>query len=75
MRVFVLQHESASEDVKLVGIYGSEASAEAAKQRASRLPGFSEEPEGFSIDGYELDRDGWTEGFVTEARRSEGRAA
>lgn len=79
-RVFVLQHlhviNDDEEDVKLLGIYSSRALAVAAVERFRNLPGFRDTPhmanpaqpgpaEGFSIDEYELDQDGWGEGFIT----------
>ncbi|HEY2379160.1 MAG TPA: hypothetical protein VGH98_24480 [Gemmatimonadaceae bacterium] len=65
--VYVLQHarpkEDDDEDVKLIGVYSSEAAAEAAIQRLREQPGFSEYPNDFHVDPYELDVDHWTEGF------------
>ena len=62
---FVLLHErSDTEHVKLIGVYSSEAAAKAAIQRLRLKPGFSDYPEGFTIDAYEFDKDHWTEGFV-----------
>ena len=50
--------------VKVIGIYTSRELAAAALERTRVLPGFCEEPEGFSIDEYEVDRDHWPRGFV-----------
>lgn len=50
--------------VKVIGIYSSEALAEAAVQRTRVLPGFADEPDGFTIQRYELDKDHWPRGFV-----------
>ena len=50
--------------VKVVGIYSSRALAEAAEERSRQLPGFADEPDGFSIDQYEVDHDHWPRGFV-----------
>ena len=50
--------------VKVVGIYSSRLLAEEAHYRAKVLPGFSEEPEGFIIDQYEVDSDHWPRGFI-----------
>ena len=50
--------------VKVVGIYSSRGLAEEAQARTRLLPGFSEEPDGFTIDRYEVDKDHWTRGFV-----------
>ncbi len=65
--VFVLQHVAREgqddEDVKFIGAYTSRESAAAAVGRLRRQPGFSEFPEGFNVDEYELDKDHWTEGF------------
>ena len=67
--VFVLQHLHAlptgEEDVKLIGVYASQASAEAARDRLRRQPGFAQQPDGFTIARYEIGKDHWTEGFVT----------
>jgi hypothetical protein len=50
--------------VKLIGIYSSNALAEAAEARTRLLPGFAEEPDGFTIEQYEIDKDHWPRGFV-----------
>lgn len=67
MKIYVLQHEHElgddASDIKLIGVYGSEADALAAQERLSAAPGFSEYPEGFLIDTYELGQDHWIEGF------------
>jgi hypothetical protein len=77
--VFVVQHAhllpSGEEDVKFIGAYRSRDAARSAVERLARQPGFSRHPEilggdsdgeeGFYIDEYELDKDHWTEGFVT----------
>ncbi len=69
MKVYVLQHEHELDDdvtdVKMIGVYRSEADALAARQRLSAAPGFQDDPDGFSIDAYELGRDYWTDGFNT----------
>ena len=54
------------EDVKLIGIYSSKENAEAAIERVRNQPGFREHPGGFQISRCILDKDYWTEGFVTE---------
>ncbi|MCI0357451.1 MAG: hypothetical protein L0211_03075 [Planctomycetaceae bacterium] len=78
--VFVLQHShflpSGEESVKFIGIYRTAEAAIAAAKRLADQPGFARHPtiidsdktddeEGFYIDEYELDKDHWTEGFVT----------
>ena len=66
--VFLLWHThrvDGNDDDKLLGIYSSKANAEAAQARAQLRPGFREAPGGFCIAEYEVDRDEWTEGFVT----------
>ncbi len=69
MQVFVLWHvhelDADQDDEKLIGIYSSEQAANKALDRAKRLPGFSDLPEGFLIDPYTLDEDHWREGYVT----------
>jgi hypothetical protein len=63
--LFVLLHSLPETGrVKVVGIYSSLALAEAAKERSMVLPGFADEPDGFTIEQYEVDRDHWQRGFV-----------
>ena len=52
------------EDVKLIGAYSSEAAAWAAIERLRMQPGFRDHPDAFTIDGYEIDKDHWKEGFI-----------
>ncbi|MEW2316701.1 hypothetical protein [Streptomyces bauhiniae] len=56
--------ESDGDDVKLLGIYSSLQQVEERLRQARLLPGFRDEPDCFFHDPYELDKDGWTEGFV-----------
>jgi hypothetical protein len=69
MNVFLLWHvhnlPGGAEDVKLIGVYSSRDLAEQAQQKATLLPGFRDVPDGFCIDRYVVDRDHWTEGYVT----------
>jgi hypothetical protein len=72
MDVYVLQHVHAlgddDEDVKMIGVYSSHASAEAAVERLRRQPGFCDAPDGFCIDRYPFDKDHWAEGYMTVSR-------
>lgn len=67
--VYVVQHVHALpgdiEDVKFIGVYASELDAQRAVAKLRTAPGFREHPDGFSVDCYELNKDHWTEGFVT----------
>ena len=67
--VYVLQHVvrefEDDEDVKMIGVYSSESDARQAIARLADQPGFRDHPGGFQIDPYELNKDHWTEGFVT----------
>ena len=67
--VYVLQHvhelSNDNEDVKFIGVYSSQANAEAAVARMRLQPGFADSPDGFHIDPYDIDADHWTEGFIT----------
>jgi hypothetical protein len=69
MDVFLLQHvhelDHGEDDVKMIGVYSTEASATEAVNRMRNLPGFHEAPDGFSIDRYVVDEDHWTEGYIT----------
>lgn len=70
--VFLLRHvrkdDEFSEDTKLIGIYSSHENAAAAIERLAHQPGFREHLEGFKIERHKLDKDHWTEGFVTMTR-------
>ena len=73
--VFVVQHvhvfPDGEEDVKTIGVYRSSGAALAAVERLKVQPGFCDHPnvvengDGFCIDEYPLDKDHWTEGYVT----------
>lgn len=67
--VFIVQHVhkfgEGREDVKMIGVYSSQQSAEEAVARLRVAPGFRDAPDGFSVDAYEVDRDHWIEGFTT----------
>lgn len=67
MDVFVVQHVHVldDDDEKLIGVYSSKIHAEAAVRRLRLQPGFSETPDGFTIDLYRVDQDHWCGGFVT----------
>jgi hypothetical protein len=63
--LFVLLHSlPGTGKVKVVGIYSCKLLAEAAEQRSRALPGFRDEPNGFTIEQYEIDKDHWSRGFV-----------
>lgn len=68
-KVFLVTHVheelGGEEDVKIIGIFTSDASARTAVDRAKQRPGFSEAIDGFHIDAYELDKEQWVEGFVS----------
>ena len=68
MIVYILQHSYELEDceeTKFIGIYSSKQEANNAIQRLSKQPGFNEKPDNFYISKYEVDKDNWTEGFLT----------
>jgi hypothetical protein len=68
--VFVVHHVHElgdCEDTKLIGVYSSQVGANLAVGRAMVQPGFRENPNGFSVEEYEVDKDHWVEGFVTVA--------
>jgi hypothetical protein len=67
--VFILWHSHEVDvlsDPKLIGVYQSREEAERTQARLGGKPGFRDHPEGFEIHEYELGRDGWTEGFISE---------
>ena len=56
--VFIVNHiNKVNEDKKTVGIYASKEEAEKAIERAVKLPGFCDCPEGFIIQEIEVDKD------------------
>ncbi len=61
---FVQEHEKGQQTELLIGVYDSEASANAAIERLKKKPGFVDFPEGFQIHRRELGLDSWTGGFV-----------
>ncbi len=69
MDVFLLWHvhemPGGEEDVKLLGVYSSADRAEEARQRALTKPGFRDSPEGLEVSRNVVERDEWTEGYIT----------
>lgn len=69
LEAFVLTHTHVlpdeQEDVKLIGVFSTRDHANRAVLRARASPGFTDAPEGFHIQPYELDQEHWTEGFVS----------
>jgi hypothetical protein len=71
--VFLLWHSRPLEDGldendtddKLVGVYSSAAEADAARKRKLQFVGFRDYPDCFLVSEYEVDKDAWSEGFVT----------
>ena len=60
------------ETAKLIGVYRSEDNAHAAAARLRDQPGFRHFPDGFLVEQYELNKDHWTEGFVTPINHPDG---
>jgi hypothetical protein len=52
-----LRDEQACDDAKLLGVYSSDAAAQARIESARTLPGFSDQPDGFQSTLYTLDKD------------------
>ena len=61
---YVQERDGKSADL-LIGVYCTEADAEAAIDRLKSKAGFMAAPEGFRINRYELNRDHWEDGYVT----------
>ena len=51
--------------MKLIGVYASEADAEAAVNRLRDRPGFQDHADAFHIDPYRVGQDHWREGFAS----------
>jgi hypothetical protein len=56
--------EDEGDDVKLLGVYSSQARAEQRRSGARKLPGFRDEPECFQISAYKIDHDEWPESYA-----------
>lgn len=69
MNVFVLFHthiiEADNEDVKMIGVFSTHATALAAIDKIKTQPGFRDTQEGFEIEEYPLDLIHWEKGYVT----------
>jgi len=63
---YIKNRNSSNEDELLIGVYDSEVEVQAAIERLKAKPGFADAPEGFQIHRYEVNRDGWTEGFIVD---------
>jgi len=72
MDVYLLWHThvddrlEGGEDVKLIGVYSSIDEANSAIERKGNYEGFMDYMDGFEISTYTLDKDSWSEGFVTQ---------
>ncbi len=64
--VWHLDQEAADEEAheKLIGVYSTEQRAKDAVARLGAKPGFSDFPERWDIQEYELDETGWETGFA-----------
>ncbi len=67
--VYIVHHvhefSDGHEDTKLIGVYTSEEKANGVVERLRASEGFRDHQDGFSVDRYSVDKDNWTEGFVT----------
>ncbi|WP_042161460.1 DUF7336 domain-containing protein [Paenibacillus gorillae] len=69
--IFIVQHSyevgegSLYDETKLIGVYSSKEIAESVVEKFKRLPGFRDYLDAFYINEYEIDKDNWTEGFIT----------
>lgn len=64
--VFLLQHSyeiEESEQTKIIGIYSTRDKAKTVVEKFKTLSGFSDYPDSFYIDEYEIDQNNWEEGF------------
>lgn len=68
-QVWILTHthefDDGHEDLKIIGVFSTQALAEVALSQVKDKQGFSDLPEGFDISPCTLDLISWTEGFVT----------
>ena len=67
--VFIVQHSynlEGCDETKIIGIYSNEKEAKLAIDRIKLQPGFSQKPNDFYVDEYELNKDNWAEGYITQ---------
>jgi hypothetical protein len=57
--------EDGDDDEKLIGVYRTEEDAKAAIERLRRRPGYIDQPDGFQVSRYPLNKDHWIEGYFT----------
>jgi hypothetical protein len=65
--VYLLQHSyeyNEVEEIKTIGIYSTEETANIVIEKYKKLPGFKDYPDGFNIDKYKINSNSWKEGFV-----------
>ena len=62
---YVHARDRADDEELLIGVYTTEEEAKAAIERLKHKPGFVSARGGFQIHPYEVNRDHWTEGFIT----------
>jgi len=62
---FVQEREDGEDTELLIGVYRTEEDVKSTIERLKGQPGFVDFPEGFISERYELNKDHWTEGFVT----------
>jgi hypothetical protein len=68
--VFILWHRhetNGDTDEKLIGVYRTREDAGVAIGRLQDKSGFKDTRDGFEIHEYVLGRDGWTEGYISQA--------
>ena len=67
MKIYLLYHIQDldnDQDFKLLGVYSTKERAEDRIEKAKKLKGFCDYPDGFQIEGMEVDKDEWIEGFI-----------
>ena len=70
--VYVVTHQRPEEaestgSFKTIGIYETAESANEAVVRAQTRPGFRDFINGFLVDKIDIEKDYWTEGFITSS--------
>ena len=62
---YVRMDDEYSDDAMLIGVYRKRSDCEEAIARLKDKSGFRDYPSGFQIDEYPLNKDHWTEGFIS----------
>ena len=65
VRRLVFEHPKYVDNVRYIGLFSERSDAGRVIEYLQMKPGFRQHTDGFTADAYRLDKDHWTEGFIT----------